>query len=298
MKCRHKQGFDIYMFEPTNQCNLNCPLCPTGNKSCRRPAGFMDPALFEKAMEIERINNRRIWLWGWGEPLLHAGLSQMVAAAKKRNNTIEIQSNGTASYESYRPLIEAGLDILTISMDGMSDEAVRPMRGNNISIAKVKSRIVQLADLCSSSGHDTSLNVQCIATRYNEGEIETVRQWVLDNVGSDAFSLKTLCIGEITQGKASKYLPKNQWLTRYVLNDRGNVSIPTKSGVHCGFLSNIRVFLWDFTIVPCCYDYQGEYTFGNIFTEWNDQEFKEKYLDRKVSMCDICPEMSEKATFV
>ena len=31
----------IVQIEPTNFCNLKCPLCPTGSNTSQRPKGFM-----------------------------------------------------------------------------------------------------------------------------------------------------------------------------------------------------------------------------------------------------------------
>ena len=39
----------MLMVEPTNFCNLKCPLCPSGNGEMRRPRGNYGLGGFQKA---------------------------------------------------------------------------------------------------------------------------------------------------------------------------------------------------------------------------------------------------------
>ena len=298
MHCSGHDRFEVYMIEPTNRCNLHCALCPTGNGSDLRTKGFMDSDLLERVLDTERIESKKVWLWGWGEPLLHPHLSVIVSALKKRANSVEVQSNGTAAFESYKLLIEEGLDVLTIALDGMSDGSLHPLRGTGASAAAVRERILQLAALCRSAGARTRIQVQCIATGFNELEIKSIRDWSIRVAGVDAFLLKTLCIGEFTQEKAKYYLPKNRRLMRYTVDDRGVVSMPPRLREECLFLRNIRVVLWDFTVVPCCYDHGGDYRLGNLLSSCREEEFSARLARREVPMCEICPEFRGKDTFV
>lgn len=298
MKTSTRRRFDVYMFEPTNKCNINCVLCPTGNRSNRHDQGFMDADLFDRVLEREKIYDCTIWLWGWGEPLLHPELGRMVTASKRRNNKVEIQSNGTAPYESYKALIDAGLDILTLSLDGMSDESIRSLRGDKVSSDIIKNKILRLSSLCKSTHSGTCINVQCIATRFNEHEIEGLRNWTLNVAEADKFSLKTLCLGEITKEKAKMFLPDDPSLTRYNVDEHALATMPARSEEICNFLKSIRVTLWDFTVVPCCYDFTGEYSFGNMLDGYDDEEFMGRYVRGDVHICDICPELRMKDKFV
>lgn len=298
MNTLNEKRFEVYMFEPTNKCNLNCFLCPTGNRSNKYSQGFIDPSLFEAALDQEKIDNCLIWLWGWGEPLLHPELSMLVRSSKKRNNTVEVQSNGTGSYESYKKLIEAGLDTLTISLDGMSENSIRSFRGDKVDSYDIKDKIIRLSNLCRSHHTRTSINVQCIATRFNEHEIQDVQNWALSVARADKFNLKTLCLGEINNEKARTFLPINPSLTRYHVNENGLVTMPERSEGMCNFLRGIRVTLWDFTVVPCCYDFAGEYSFGNLLAGYDDREFMGRYAKGDVHICKICPEMRIKDKFV
>jgi cyclic pyranopterin phosphate synthase len=115
----------------TARCNLACPYClPDGVE----PPGLLTLpqrlAVIEAAVALGVTSLR---LTG-GEPLLHSGLEDLVAAVQplRRQGLREIAltSNGALlSGERARTLRQAGLDRITLSLDGASGEAVAAMAG-------------------------------------------------------------------------------------------------------------------------------------------------------------------------
>jgi MoaA/NifB/PqqE/SkfB family radical SAM enzyme len=61
----------ILMIEPTNECNLRCPLCPTGAGTLRRPKGFMALELYRSILAELDGALERLMLYNYGEPFLH-----------------------------------------------------------------------------------------------------------------------------------------------------------------------------------------------------------------------------------
>ena len=43
------------MIEPTNLCNLQCPLCPTGARTLKRPLGQMEIDTFKKIVDVRSL---------------------------------------------------------------------------------------------------------------------------------------------------------------------------------------------------------------------------------------------------
>ena len=58
----------ILMVEPTNICNLHCPLCLTGNGKLLRPKGMMSLSLFKKICREVQDKIGMLILWSQGEP--------------------------------------------------------------------------------------------------------------------------------------------------------------------------------------------------------------------------------------
>jgi len=120
----------------TARCNLACPYC--------LPDGLEPPGLLTLAQRLAAIEAAvdlgasSLRLTG-GEPLLHAGLEALVAAVQPLRAThpqgpglreIALTSNGALlSAERARALRSAGLDRITLSLDGTTGDAVARMAG-------------------------------------------------------------------------------------------------------------------------------------------------------------------------
>ena len=117
----------------TARCNLACPYC--------LPDGLEPPGLLTQAQRLTvigaavELGASSLRLTG-GEPLLHSGLEELVTAAQPLRqrglSEIAITSNGVLlSAERARTLREAGVDRITLSLDGVSGEAISAMAGLN-----------------------------------------------------------------------------------------------------------------------------------------------------------------------
>jgi MoaA/NifB/PqqE/SkfB family radical SAM enzyme len=97
-------------------CNLRCAFCDLweGRENLPLPRA---EALFDEAVAI---GTRGVVLTG-GEPTLHPELPAIVRAAKARGLAVNLTTNGTTLDRHYVRLRDAGLDSLSISIDGLPD---------------------------------------------------------------------------------------------------------------------------------------------------------------------------------
>jgi MoaA/NifB/PqqE/SkfB family radical SAM enzyme len=122
----------IYV-EPTSRCNLKCVTCV--RHSWEEPLGEMPWAVYESLMRSldDLPEAKTVSFMGFGEPLLHRRLPEMIGLASARGLRTEITSNATLLTEDLgRRLIEAGLDQFTVSIDGALDSThclIRPGAG-------------------------------------------------------------------------------------------------------------------------------------------------------------------------
>jgi len=115
--------------EATNVCNLACLMCI--RNIWEESSGFMEEAIFEKILDgIEKLSfPPTVFFGGFGEPLAHPHIVDMVASAKKVGATVELITNATLlTPERSRQLIQAGLDTLWISLDGIHPESYADIR--------------------------------------------------------------------------------------------------------------------------------------------------------------------------
>lgn len=128
-----KQKLNSYMctkgpstvnLELTLRCNLNCKMCQ------RSFPGFELPLLQD--MDIKTVENvipilsdaNCIWLSGFGEPLMHPMLAEIVAKINSVNNFAKIAFTTNLTLMSDRKiheLIDAGLKLVQVSMDGENE---------------------------------------------------------------------------------------------------------------------------------------------------------------------------------
>lgn len=114
--------------EPTTHCNLACRMCV---RSHFDDQGVMTLPVFERLLEGVRQlpSPPKIFFGGFGEPLVHPHIVEMVAQAKTVAASVELITNGTLLDETMgRGLIAAGLDVLWVSIDGVTPQSYADVR--------------------------------------------------------------------------------------------------------------------------------------------------------------------------
>jgi MoaA/NifB/PqqE/SkfB family radical SAM enzyme len=123
--------------EITNACNLDCLMCV--RRAWHEPIGHMPLATFRNLMEQLRRSPAPpiVHLGGYGEPMFHPDLLEMVRQAKGAGARVEITTNGTLlNADLASALIELDLDRLVVSIDGASPQSYGDIRQNG-SLAQV-----------------------------------------------------------------------------------------------------------------------------------------------------------------
>jgi MoaA/NifB/PqqE/SkfB family radical SAM enzyme len=115
--------------EPTNLCNLNCRTCV--RNVWNEPLGIMSDAVFNRV--IEGLNKftpaPKVFFGGFGEPLLHPKISDMVARTKALGASVELITNGTLlKPDLLDELVSIGIDVLWVSIDGAKPESYADVR--------------------------------------------------------------------------------------------------------------------------------------------------------------------------
>ncbi len=115
--------------EPTNGCNLRCVTCV--RNVWDEPLGLMESRTFARVIEGLRDFSPppMVFFGGFGEPLSHPDIIDMVHQAKAIGSRVELITNGTLlTPDTSKGLISAGLDMLWISLDGASPESYSDVR--------------------------------------------------------------------------------------------------------------------------------------------------------------------------
>jgi MoaA/NifB/PqqE/SkfB family radical SAM enzyme len=118
----------IYV-ELTNQCNLTCTTCM--RNVWDEPAGWMSRTTFERLLDgLREISPLpEVFFGGFGEPLAHPDALDMIKKVKELGTRVELITNGILlTEETSQRLIECGLDLLWVSIDGATPESYADVR--------------------------------------------------------------------------------------------------------------------------------------------------------------------------
>lgn len=274
--------------EPTNICNLKCPLCPTGNGSLARKKGVMSFEDYKKIIDKLGDTAFSVTLWNYGEPSLNPRFFDMIKYAKSKGLKVITSTNGNAFKKDIEQFIDSGLDELVLAVDGVKKETYEKYRING-NFEEFVNGIKELSRLKKEkNSYFPFMSMQFIIMKNNESEVEDVEAFA-KSLGVDELILKTVFLFN-DDSKSDAFLPLDKKYSRY--NNTG--VIPGCDGLWVGV--NID---YDGTVVPCCFDYDEKLNLGNIFNDdfndiWNGSKmkmFREKvYSDKaSISICKNCP---------
>ena len=137
--------------DPSDNCNFQCKFCPTGDrdlmKQIGRPMKTMDFEVFKKIIDdIQEFDKplKVLRLYKDGEPLLNPKFPEMVRYAKQSKNILRVDTTSNGSLltpEKSLAIVDAGLDKINISIEGMSEKQYKDFSNAKINFQKLVDNI-------------------------------------------------------------------------------------------------------------------------------------------------------------
>lgn len=131
--------------EISSACDMKCPMCYTTTDQFRASVKrkLMEFNLFKKIIdECVKFNTYSIRISLRGEPFIHQDVIEMIAYAKRKGikEVSSLTNNLALTPDMFRQAMDAGLDWLTISFDGLADtyESIRQPAKFTESYEKIK----------------------------------------------------------------------------------------------------------------------------------------------------------------
>lgn len=284
--------------EPTTMCNLRCPECPTGNKMLKRQGGKLSLEEFEHILDSLPKETSWLTLYFQGEPYMNIHFFNMVRLAKQRRMFVATSSNGHfLDKENAKNTIDSGLDKIIISLDGSNAETYLSYRQGG-DFEKVIEGIKTLARLKKEQKTNSPLLlIQFLVFRKNEHQIKDFTK-LCRKLGADAVVFKTAQHYDYENG--NPYMTSLDRYSRYRKTKSGKYKIKGKMHKRCWRMWSSCVITWDSSVVPCCYDKDAEFCYGNLLKAdfkqiWEGKQAKKfrKKLWRsrnKIELCSNCHE--------
>ena len=234
----------------------------------------MDEGLFARIIDECVANGcKEVHLHNFGEPLLDRRLEDKIRYAKRRGlKKVKILSNGSLLTESRcHSLIEAGLDEIKISIDGVTKEEFEQIR-----VPLKFDRVMQNIKYLAAARQDMQAQLRICVTCCSTSDLPaTIRQ--LEGI-VDRFSFGKL----------------HNWGGETRLAQAGSIRKP------CTRLWRTFTILASGEVALCCLDYDGQVILGridrgnSIRDVWNSLAYREiRRLHRlgrqeEISICHHC----------
>jgi radical SAM protein with 4Fe4S-binding SPASM domain len=251
---------EVFAIEATNACMMDCEMCP--RREMTRPVGHMDLELFKKIIDEAQEYSEWIWLHLFGDPLLHPQIDQLIRYAKSKGIKTRISTNPNCLTEQKsRAIIDAGLDLIHIALDGVDNESYQSVRGKNAHYDQALVNITRLVQIRKEMGlHKPIIRVAIIRMEKTKAHIDEFKRFWSDK-GVDEI-------------KVINYITWDGSVQRIIdFAGDSNLSSAYKNPIQrtCLLPWLSVAIMWDGRVVPCCFDSDGK----NVLGDLNHQTLKE-----------------------
>jgi MoaA/NifB/PqqE/SkfB family radical SAM enzyme len=267
--------------EPNLYCNLQCPACPTGLRLGLRPTVAIDEELFKATIDEIGDYIFQLYMYNWGEPLLHQRTPEMIAYAKKKDISILLSTNLSIKLtdDYIDRLVLSGLDRMLISIDGVTQETYSKYRRNG-NLALVRENVMRIQRAKQRLGRATPKMIwQFLVFRHNEHEIEQART-IYKEWGADEFTVygAEMPMEPYDEGFEPSTIPLyNIYHPEHSFQKEAERQITSDRA--CAWLYGVFVLNPNGKVSPCCgvpsekLDF-GEYHKGDFLNVWNNETFR------------------------
>jgi MoaA/NifB/PqqE/SkfB family radical SAM enzyme len=166
-----RRPFIAFQIEPTSKCQLKCVMCPRTAFSDEWVSGDMPLSVYKKISRYFHLVDN-VHLQGWGEPLLHPELFDMIQIAKAENCKASLTTNGVLLTQNMsEEFIKKGLDTVAVSISGATRETHESIRCGS-HFEQFIDNIKTLSDLKAKMGSKTpKLVLSFLMTKTNIKEL-------------------------------------------------------------------------------------------------------------------------------
>jgi MoaA/NifB/PqqE/SkfB family radical SAM enzyme len=128
--------------EVTSRCTRRCAVCPRGGEGLAWREGDLDDATWRRLREDLDLA-AYVHLQGWGEPLLHPRLREMVEEVRAAGPRVGLTTNGDLLPAAVDWILEEEIDLVTVSVAGT--EATHAVLRDGAALQEVWDGVRELA---------------------------------------------------------------------------------------------------------------------------------------------------------
>jgi len=285
----------VFNIETTNHCNMTCIMCPR-TTLMTRGIEWIDADAFEKVLDqiaphepqaLDQfwkfiqdnygitfdqhgenafyfyIVSRCVILHGYGEPLVDKNIVDRVQACTNRGIPTYFSCvPANISVERAERVMKAGLSVLKFSIDSLTDEQQKEIRGRHNNFEKAYRTMLDVIEMRDRKGYKTIIVPTMIALSEDDEAKEMHAKFLDLWKGYDVF--------------AYVKSQDNRW---YYEGDEDMENRSHYQSQYCEYPWTSMTVMADGSVVPCTQDYDCEMAQGNIHEQtleeiWNGENYR------------------------
>lgn len=295
-------------------CNFNCKMCAL--RHMERKRGFIT---FNKFKQIyDQVNPPYLNLTGYTDSFMNKDIFKMIRYGKAHGSYVKLDTNAMIMNNAVaEDLLLSGADEISISIDGSIPKIYEEICVNgNLDI--VKNNVKGLVNLRNKTNSKLRIDIAIVVQRDNikdlvntikmvddlgvdeinptpvvEYDIKEFEDYTLDNVIYDL----TKALAEIETSTSVIADLNLESLYKYIEDHKKGEIKYTTADRACYTPWHNCYITWEGDVVPCCYYYDKQICFGNVFKQcfaeiWNNDKYKAfrktKAISRDMPICQTC----------
>lgn len=167
-----KRPFSVVQIEVTSRCGTGCLFCPHDALSTKWIEGDLALEEYREHIAPHLDLFELVYLQGWGEPMLHPALWEMVQIAREKGCRTGFTTNGKRLDEEHnQKLLDMGVDLISVSFAGTAAPIHESLRKNS-GFSQLCANFASLASLKKQRGCEHPwLELHFLMTRANLSEL-------------------------------------------------------------------------------------------------------------------------------
>ncbi len=282
----------VFTIDIVGSCNLRCPTCPVGNYRCyERPKGFMSEQLFTRILhKIEKepvCSEPQIWLYNWGEPLLHPQIISIVDATSARGLPVYLSTNLNVKVD-FEALLRAKPKDLKISVSAFQAENYERLH-SRAKLSLLKNNLCALAQARDAVASDTHIWVSHHLYKSSLQDQEHLRQFC-EELGFNYYPIAAFYqplekLLRILEGE----IDDNPVLADLLEHPRSylqRIADSKDRDYDCELRFNQTVINHDGRVALCCSVYENQNMLGVNFLDYSHAQLE--LMKYEHPMCATC----------
>lgn len=190
----------------TDRCDLRCSYCMSEDVEFLPKQDILSfEEIIRVAKSFAQLGVKRIRITG-GEPLMRKKLPELIANIKEIQGIEEVvlTTNGTLLAQYAKPLYEAGLSRLNISLDTLNSEKF-------LTLTRRDRLHAVLAGIAEAKKYPfESIKINTVAMRgMNDDEVVSLTDFAIEN-GLDITFIEEMPLGEVGYDRSVTFLPSDE----------------------------------------------------------------------------------------